>query len=139
MPGVQRVHSIRPPYPPTPKVRADALMSLHGYLSRKRVEEDHAFLINSMPGGTSERVAQLKVDEDTTFRRVRRLIEVHPQRRTYPWRLDGTQRSKLIPSTFQAVVPRVKCLLEFFFCHSWKVRTLPAEWESLRSPHAILA
>ena len=40
------------------------------------MEVDHAFLINSMPGGTSERVEQLKVDEETTFRRVRRLIEV---------------------------------------------------------------
>lgn len=40
------------------------------------MEEDHAFLINSMPGGASERLEQLKVDEETTFRRVRRLIEV---------------------------------------------------------------
>lgn len=46
-------------------------------LFRKSVEEDHAFLINSMPGGTTERLEQLKIDETTTFRRLRRLIEVH--------------------------------------------------------------
>lgn len=48
---------------------------------RKNVEEDHAFLINSMPGGTSERLEQFKVDEGTTFRRLRRLVEVKSNRR----------------------------------------------------------
>ncbi|CAM9849960.1 unnamed protein product [Pylaiella littoralis] len=50
------------------------------FTHRKGVEEDHAFLINSMPGGASERLEQLKVDEETTFRRVRRLIELKEDR-----------------------------------------------------------
>ena len=43
---------------------------------RRGVNKDHAFLINSMPGGVSERLDELKVDENTTFRRLRRMIEV---------------------------------------------------------------
>lgn len=43
---------------------------------RRSVKKDHAFLINSMPGGVSERLDELKVDENTTFRRLRRMIEV---------------------------------------------------------------
>lgn len=42
---------------------------------RKSAREDHAFLVKSMPGGNSERLDCLKVDEQTTFRRLRRLIE----------------------------------------------------------------
>lgn len=40
------------------------------------MREDHAFLVNSMPGGTSERLDRFRVDEHTTFRRLRRLVEV---------------------------------------------------------------
>lgn len=49
------------------------------------MEDDHAFLINSMPGGTSERLEQFKVDEKTTFRRLRRLVEVNCH-----WRYSAT-------------------------------------------------
>ncbi|CAM9090882.1 unnamed protein product, partial [Scytosiphon promiscuus] len=50
------------------------------FTHRKSVEQDHAFLINSLPGGTSGRLEQLKVDEETTFRRLRRLIELTEER-----------------------------------------------------------
>ncbi|CAM9646625.1 unnamed protein product [Ectocarpus sp. 4 AP-2014] len=50
------------------------------FTHRKSVEDDHAFLINSMPGGITERLEQLKIDETTTFRRVRRLIELTEDR-----------------------------------------------------------
>ncbi|CAM9438741.1 unnamed protein product [Ectocarpus fasciculatus] len=50
------------------------------FTHRKGVEQDHAFLINSMPGGVTERLEQLKIDETTTFRRVRRLIELTEDR-----------------------------------------------------------
>lgn len=45
-------------------------------MHRKSAKQDHAFLINSMPGGKSERLAAFKVDEKTTFRKLRRTIEV---------------------------------------------------------------
>lgn len=38
--------------------------------------EDHAFLINSAPGGLSSRLDQIEVDEETTFRDLRLRIEV---------------------------------------------------------------
>lgn len=43
---------------------------------RKSVCEDHAFLIDSMPGGTTERLEGFKVDAKTTFRKLRRRVEV---------------------------------------------------------------
>lgn len=44
--------------------------------ARNTTQEDHAFVIGSVPGGISERLARFKVDEHTTFKKLRRLIEV---------------------------------------------------------------
>lgn len=43
---------------------------------RKGARKDHAFLVNSIPGGTSDRLDRFSVDAKTTFRKLRRLVEV---------------------------------------------------------------